>query len=47
VIGTLIGTFGGYAARMRLAAVFDRDPPAAFIADFVAIIAAILIVTAA
>ena len=47
VFGAVIGTFGGYAARMRLARVFDRDFPAAIIEDLVAIIAVILIVAAA
>jgi uncharacterized membrane protein len=46
VIGAVIGTLGGYAARMRLAGVFDRDLPAALIEDLVAIVAAILIVAA-
>jgi uncharacterized membrane protein len=48
VIGAIIGTFGGYAARMWLAGgVFGRDRPAAIIEDIVAIVAAILIVAAA
>jgi|SRR5580704_3478852 uncharacterized membrane protein len=47
VIGAIIGTFGGYAVRMRLAGVFGRDRPAALIEDFIAVVAAILLVTAA
>jgi uncharacterized membrane protein len=46
MIGAVIGTLGGHAARMRLAGVFDRDLPAALIEDLVAIVAAILIVAA-
>jgi uncharacterized membrane protein len=44
IVGTVIGTLGGHAARTRLAAAFHRDPPAAFIEDAVAILAAIVIV---
>jgi uncharacterized membrane protein len=44
VLGAAIGTLGGRAARGALAARFGRDPPAAFIEDAVAILAAFLIV---
>ena len=44
IVGAVIGTLGGHAARARLAAAFRKDPPAAFIEDAVAIIAAIVIV---
>jgi uncharacterized membrane protein len=44
VVGAVIGTLGGRAARGALAAKFGRDPPAAFIEDAVAILAAFLIV---
>ena len=47
IIGAVIGTLGGYAARMRLAGTFDRDFPAAIIEDLVAVVAAILITAAA
>lgn len=43
-IGAVIGTFGGRAARARLAATFGKDRPAAFIEDAVAILGAVLIV---
>ena len=42
-IGAVIGTLGGRAARASLAAKFERDRPAAFIEDAVAICAAALI----
>jgi len=45
-IGAVIGTYGGAAARGRLAAMFGSDRPAAIIEDIVAIAAAILIVRA-
>jgi uncharacterized membrane protein len=44
VIGAVIGTYGGAAARGRLAAVFGRDLPAALIEDLVAVGGALLIV---
>jgi uncharacterized membrane protein len=47
IVGAVIGTFGGRAARAKLAAVFGKDPPAAFIEDAVAIAAALVIVTVA
>jgi len=44
VVGAVIGTYGGSAARARLAAAFRKDRPAAFIEDAVAIVVAILVV---
>jgi uncharacterized membrane protein len=44
IVGAVIGTLGGRAARGALAAKFGRDPPAACIEDAVAILAAFLIV---
>jgi uncharacterized membrane protein len=44
VIGAVIGTYGGAAARGRLAAAFGRDLPAALIEDLVAVGGALLIV---
>jgi uncharacterized membrane protein len=44
VIGAVLGTYGGAAARGRLAAVFGRDLPAALIEDLVAVGGALLIV---
>lgn len=44
IIGAIIGTFGGAAARSRLATIFGRDLPAALIEDIVAIGGAFLIV---
>jgi uncharacterized membrane protein len=35
--GAAIGTVPGHAFRLRLAAAFKRDPPAAFIEDAIAI----------
>ena len=46
-IGTVVGTLVGYAARMRMAAAFGRDRPAALLEDAVALVAALLIVSAA
>ncbi|QCG95515.1 DUF4126 domain-containing protein [Azospirillum sp. TSA2s] len=46
-IGAVAGTLVGYAARMRMAAAFGRDRPAALLEDAVALIAAVLIVAAA
>ncbi len=46
VIGAVIGTLGGRACRARLAAVFGRDRPAAFIEDGVAVGGALLIIVA-
>jgi uncharacterized membrane protein len=46
VVGAAVGTLGGAAARGRLAAIFGKDTPAALIEDAVAIIGAVLIVSA-
>ena len=40
VIGALLGTYGGAAARARLAAAFGRDLPAALLEDAVAVVGA-------
>ncbi len=47
VIGAVVGTLGGYAARMRLAEALGKDLPAALIEDLVAIVGAALIVVSA
>jgi uncharacterized membrane protein len=47
IVGAVIGTLGGYAMRMRLAAIFGRDRLAAIIEDIVAIGGAILILATA
>jgi uncharacterized membrane protein len=44
IVGAVIGTLGGHAARARLAAAFRNDAPAAFIEDAVATLGAIIIV---
>jgi uncharacterized membrane protein len=44
ILGAVIGTLGGHAFRARLAAVFKKDPPAAFVEDAIAIGGAWLIV---
>jgi uncharacterized membrane protein len=44
IVGAVIGTLGGHAARTKLAAAFRKDPPAALIEDAVAILAAVVIV---
>lgn len=46
VVGALVGTIGGSAARAKLAAAFGRDLPAALLEDVMAIVAAVLIVSA-
>ena len=46
IIGAIIGTFGGSAARAKMAAAFGKDRPAALIEDVVAIGGAALIVLA-
>jgi uncharacterized membrane protein len=46
VVGAVIGTLGGAAARARLAQAFGRDRPAALIEDVIAIGGAWLIVAA-
>jgi uncharacterized membrane protein len=47
IVGAVIGTLGGAAARARLAQAFGRDLPAALLEDAVAVVGAWLIVTAA
>jgi len=46
VVGALMGTLGGAAARARLAQAFGRDLPAALIEDAVAVLGALCIVSA-
>ena len=46
ILGAVIGTFGFHALRMKLAAAFGRDTPAAFIVDALAIGGAFLIIVA-
>ncbi len=46
LIGAVIGTLGGAAARARLAQTFGRDLPAALIEDAIAIAGALLVVLA-
>ena len=46
IIGAVIGTYGGAAVRARLAASFGRDLPAGIVEDVVAVVAAVLIVSA-
>jgi uncharacterized membrane protein len=46
IIGAVLGTLGGRAARAGLADAFGKDMPAALIEDTVAILAAIFIVMA-
>lgn len=47
IVGAVAGTLGGYEVRMRMAASFGNDRPAAFIEDAVAVGVALLIVAAA
>lgn len=44
LLGAVIGTYGGAAARGRLATAFGSDRPAALIEDAVAIVAAVAVV---
>ena len=46
VIGAVVGTLGGRAARAALAQRLGRDRPAAFIEDAIAIVSALLFVMA-
>ena len=46
VVGAVVGTLGGAAVRGKLAGAFGRDLPAALIEDVVAVVGAILIVSA-
>jgi uncharacterized membrane protein len=45
MIGAVAGTIGGYAMRVKLAAMFGRDLPAALLEDAIAIVACWLIVS--
>jgi uncharacterized membrane protein len=45
VVGSLVGTLGGFRARAYLARAFGKDMPAAFLEDAVAIGLAFLVVT--
>ena len=47
IVGAVIGTFGGRAARAKLADTFRNDTPAALIEDAVAILLALLVILAA
>jgi uncharacterized membrane protein len=44
VIGAIVGTYGGAAARQSLAGMFGRDLPAALFEDVVAVAGAFLVV---
>ena len=46
ILGAVVGTFGFHALRMKLAAAFGSDTPAAFIEDALAIGGAFLIIVA-
>jgi uncharacterized membrane protein len=46
IVGAVVGTFGGAAVRGKLAAAFGKDTPAALIEDAVAIVGALLIISA-
>jgi hypothetical protein len=46
ILGAVIGTFGFHALRMKLAAAFGRDTPAAFIEDALAIGGVFIIIVA-
>jgi len=46
IVGAVVGTLGGAAARGKLAAAFGKDTPAALIEDAIAIVGAVLIVSA-
>jgi uncharacterized membrane protein len=46
IVGAVAGTLGGRAARGAMARAFGRDTPAALIEDAVAIVGALLIVSA-
>jgi uncharacterized membrane protein len=43
-VGAVIGTFGGYTFRARLAAAFHKDLPAALVEDAIAVGGALLVV---
>ena len=44
VLGAVAGTYGGAWLRATLATSFGKDPPAAFIEDAIAIVAAVVII---
>jgi uncharacterized membrane protein len=44
ILGAVVGTYGGAAARAKLAGIFGKDLPAALIEDATAVIVALLIV---
>lgn len=46
ILGAVIGTYGGATLRGWLAARFRRDPPAAIIEDAIAVIGAVLVISA-
>ena len=46
VVGAVVGTLGGAAVRGKLSAAFGKDTPAALIEDAIAIVGAILIISA-
>ncbi|MGO4353724.1 DUF4126 domain-containing protein [Rhizobium sp. RAF36] len=46
IVGAVVGTLGGAAVRGKLAAAFGKDTPAALIEDAIAIVGALLIVSA-
>lgn len=46
IVGAVVGTLGGAAVRGKLAATFGKDAPAALIEDAIAIVGALLIVSA-
>lgn len=46
-VGAVLGTYGGAAARSKMAAAFRGDRPAALIEDVVAIVLAVAVVSAA
>lgn len=47
IVGAAIGTWGGSALRTKMAAAFAKDTPAAIVEDIVAIVLAIVVVSAA
>jgi len=46
IIGAVVGTLAGAAVRGKLAAAFGKDTPAALVEDAIAIVGAVLIVSA-
>jgi len=47
IVGAAIGTWGGSALRTKMATTFGKDTPAAIVEDIVAIVLAIVVVSAA